>query len=311
MEFSRKIVIQQNPNFRKSQILQLYNSLVKRDWYPFDENGYVHFKLDNEEMQSLPADDKGISKQLSEVEKAQEHYLPISIQFLNKTNKRHATLLHQKNEYIFHLEIENSDNQNKLFKEFHLSIKNSIPESFHLNKIEWISNPKEEVVRLETEMYHEGVLILASSKRLIQYFKDRKFNYDYPTGISELIRQKIIIAVDSKDYDYTTILEKENVEKWEFGYFNVLEFESNDELLILHHGDFTMICDKHNGDYKSYGWKHIISIPIEHAKEQVILIAKPEDRNDKRLIFQFKKIERKLKRNFLVNYEEIPTHNKA
>ena len=71
-----------------------------------------------------------------------------------------------------------------------------------------------------------------------------------------------------------------------------------------------MICDKHNGDYKSYGWKNLIVIPIKQAKDQVMLIAKPNDLQDKRLIIQFTDIERRQNKNFWIEYVGIPTNNK-
>lgn len=310
MGFSREIVLRQNPNFKSSQIELLYNSLVKGDFHPFDDNGYVHFKIDNEEITSLPADSKGLNEQTKAIKNAQENKFPVSIQFTHKINQRNITLINRGDEYRFHLEIRTSDDQFKLFNEFHESVKRSIPIEFHKNRIDWISNYNEEVIRCETDMHHEGVLVLCSSNRLKEYYKDKEYNYDYPNGLSDLLRQKRIIAIDSKDYQYSTILERERITEWSFGYYNSIDFTDNDELLILHYGDFTMICDNHNGDYKSYGWKHIIALPIEEKKDQVMLIAKPKDEEDKRLIIQFREIDRILKKNNWLEYEGIPTHNK-
>ncbi len=310
MGFSREIVLRQNPNYKSSQIELLYNSLVKGDFHPFDDSGFVHFKIDNEEISSLPADDKGLNEQTKAIKNAQENNLPISIQFTHKINQRNITLINRGDEYRFHLEIRTSDDQFKLFYEFYDSLKKSIPMEFHKNRIDWISNYNEEVIRCETDMHHEGVLILCSSNRLKEYYKDKEYNYDYPNGLSDLLRQKRLIAIDSKDYQYSTILEREKITEWSFGYYNSIDFTDNDELLILHYGDFTMICDNHNGDYKSYGWKHIIALPIEKEKEQVMLIAKPKEDIDKRVVIQFTNTNRRQNKNNWIEYEGIPTHNK-
>lgn len=309
MGFSREIVVYQNPNFNNSQIQLLFESMIKGDWQPFDYNGYVHFKVEDE-IQSLPADDEGIQSLLNAITKAQTENKSISIQFTNKQNHRKATLLYSDKKYTFHLEIGTTDNQYELFEQFHTSIKNAIPAEFHGNKIEWINNYNEEIVRCETDMYHEGVLILASHENLKKHYQEKDFDYSFPSGLEQLLKEKVIIAIDAKDNDFTTILETEKISNWQFGYINSIQFEENDELLILHHGDFTMICDSYKGDYVSYGWKHIISIPIEIGREQSVLIAKPEDENDRKLIFQLIPTERAVKRNRIINIEEIPTHNK-
>lgn len=310
MGFSREIVVHQNPNFKRSQVNLLYTSLVTKYFHPFDLNGYVHFRLANQEIQSLPADDVGIAKQLEAVKIAAESNIPISIQFTHKENQRNVTLIQNENQYRLWLEIRNNDNQYRLFEEFHKAISSSISSGFHLNRIDWISNYNEEIIRCETDMYHEGVLVLASHKNLKKHYENRDFNYDFPNGISELLREKIIIAIDCLDYDFKTIFEREKISEWLFGYIGAIKFEKDDELLVLHHGDFTMICNNHNGDYKSYGWQHIINIPIEESKEQTIQISKPKDPEDRRLVLQFVTNESRYNHNKLITYESIPTHNK-
>lgn len=309
MGFSREIVVHQNPYFKKSQVNLLYTSLVNKYLHPFDLNGYVHFRLANQEIQSLPADDVGIAKQDEAVKMAEQSNIPISIQFTHKENQRNVTLIQNNNQYRFWLEIRTKDDQYKLFEEFHKEIIDSIPSEFHLNRIDWVSNYNEEIIRCETDMNHEGVLILASHKNLKKYYENNDFNSDFPSGISELLKERIVIAIECKDYDFKTTLEKEKISEWLFGYIAAIQFEENDELLLLHHGDFTMICDNHNGDYKSYGRKHLISISIEEPRVQTIQISKPKDKEDRRLILQFVPTEIRYNHNKLLEYESIPTHN--
>ena len=164
---------------------------------------------------------------------------------------------------------------------------------------------------MQTDLKHEGVLMLCSSSRLKEFYEKNKFDYTFPDGLDSLFNQKIAIAIDSKDFEYTTIVETVKITDWKFGFYNSIDFLDNDELLVMGHVDFTMICDYHSGDYISYGLKNIISIPIEKKKDQVFLIAKPKDKEDKRLIFQFTNIERRLKKNCWIEYEGIPTHSKG
>lgn len=310
MGISREILLKQNPNFKSSQIELLYHSLINGDFDPFDVNGYVHFKLDDRELISLLADDIGLKEQEKALRIAQENNIPISIQLSHNQHKKNITLVHFGNDYRFQLESIASDDQYKLIYKTHESIKKCIPNEFHGNRIDWIMEHSEEIIRCETDMHHEGVLILCSSNRLKEFYKDKEFNYDYPDGLSDLLGQRIIIAIDSKDYSYSTIIEKEILTEWEFGYYNSIEFTNNDKLLVLHHGDFTMICDNHQGDYMSYRWPHIIALPIENEKDQVMFIAKPNEENDRKLIIQFQDIASRKIENNLIEYERIPTHNK-
>jgi hypothetical protein len=311
MEYPRQIVIHPNPNFKEPQIQKLCNSLQEHNWLPFDWNGYVHYKGGNNlDIQSLPADNIGIEKQNDAIDFAQKTNSSISLQFYNDRLKKGMTLIYSENQYTFYLESSNEENDLEEFDKYHSSIYSALFENFYLNKIEWRKGSQNSVFRCFTDMYHEGVMILASSNKLKQYYSEREFDYDFPEGIRDLIAANYIIAVNSSDFEYSTIIELEQISNLKFGYFNTLEFESKDELLVLHHGDFTMICDKHKGDYKSYGWKHIISIPIEKQTSQEILIGKLETEETTKLVFQFSNIERKARKNLMVEIEGIPTHNK-
>lgn len=311
MEYPRQIVIHPNPNFKESQLKKLYYSLQEHYWLPYDWNGYVHYKGDNDsDIQSLPADDIGIEKQNDAIDFAQKNNSSITLQFYNDRMKKGLTLIYSENQYTFYLETPNEETELDDFDKYHSSIYNALFGNFYLNKIEWRKGSQNSVFRCFTDMYHEGVMILASSNKLKQYYSEREFDYNFPEGIRDLIAANYIIAVNSLDYEYSTIIELEKISNLEFGYFNTLELDSNDELLVLHHGDFTMICDKHHGDYKSYGWKHIISIPIEKQTNQEILIGKLEKQETTNLIFQFSGVERKARKNLMLEIEGIPTHNK-
>ena len=317
-----EIILYQNPNFKSSQIEMLYRTMINGNFYPFDNNGYVNFRIDHHQITSLPADDNGINKQEQAIKFAQENNVPISIQFSEIATKRNVTLIHNEHEYKFHLEIKKSDDQYKMFNDFHKSIKENIPVEFHMNKIEWISNHNEEIVRCETNLYHEGVLILASSNKLKSYFFSHTFNYDFPNGLEELLTSCSIIAINAYDSGFITIIDFDNIEKNNKAIASNIYVEGKsikgdiifenkyDELLLLNHADFTMICNYHKGDYKHYGWKHIISIPMISKGRQRFKIWKENTINGDKLIFQTAPTEPKLDENKLINLEEIPTNNK-
>jgi hypothetical protein len=103
----------------------------------------------------------------------------------------------------------------------------------------------------------EGVLVLASSQGLIQEFSEKEFNYDFPDGLTKLLKEQKIIALLTSEGDDLLIDIQENEELNSDNFDKVvsqyLNFKEKDELLLLSHAEFTMICRK-GGNYKSYGW---------------------------------------------------------
>lgn len=102
----------------------------------------------------------------------------------------------------------------------------------------------------------EGVLVIASSKALITEYKDKKFDYNFPDGISKLLKEHKIIALTTSEGD-NLIIEFDNSKDLKLQcdkeFNQMLKLDMNDELLILSHSEFTQICDK-NGDYHNYKW---------------------------------------------------------
>ena len=115
----------------------------------------------------------------------------------------------------------------------------------------------------------EGVLIIASSNSLKRKYKNEEFDYNFPEGINEMINQNSIIAITNSGGD-NIIAEYEINKKIEYyDYDKVIEqsieLSDNDELLILSHSEFTMICDK-DGNYKNYGFPITFSEPMKKGK---------------------------------------------
>lgn len=100
----------------------------------------------------------------------------------------------------------------------------------------------------------EGVLIIASSNSLKQKYKTEQFNYDFPDGISQLINDNSIIAITNSGGDSLLVefsMQKQiNITEFDKVIEQSIKLSENDELLILSHAEFTMICDK-DGDFKN------------------------------------------------------------
>jgi hypothetical protein len=107
------------------------------------------------------------------------------------------------------------------------------------------------------KILNEGVLILASAKKLAEEYADKFFNYDFPDGLSKLLGENSIVALTTSDGD-DIVLEVLTKKEKLIGDFDKvitqwIELKSGDQLLILTHGEFTQICSK-KGDYKIAGW---------------------------------------------------------
>lgn len=104
----------------------------------------------------------------------------------------------------------------------------------------------------------EGVLVLASSKGLIEEYQNKDFNYDFPEGLNNLLDEHKIIALTTEKGDDLLIDIKQNVDLPTTNFDNeinqCLSFQPKDELLILSHANFTQICRFNKGNYKHYRW---------------------------------------------------------
>ena len=155
----------------------------------------------------------------------------------------------------------------------------------------------------------EGVLIIASSNSLKEKYKTDEFNYDFPDGLSQLILNNSIIAITNSGGDNLLVefsLEKElDIIEFDKIIEQSIELSENDELLILSHTEFTMICDN-DGDYKNdNSWPIKFSKPIEKGKFQVqIAVIDVEEEFEKynayfKVNINLKKISEVLTTNFV------------
>ena len=112
------------------------------------------------------------------------------------------------------------------------------------------------------------------------------------------------------DYSFQTIVETERITEIDSKLVNFIDFDKDDKLLILHHGQFTMICDDKKGDYTQYGFKDIIiNIPIEFSGLQGMTLSRSGDEYEGELIIQFNNNSSTSKANSLLQINEVPTHN--
>ena len=210
--------------------------------------------------------------------------------------------------YRFELRISRDEDEIHLFKQYYRKIKSSIENLNYILHIEWKTHYSNDIVRRISNVSHEGVLIIASSKRLKEYYTNNKFDYDFPKGINELIDKRIIIAINCWDYDFETIIEIEKFTNINSDLINSIEFEKDDELLILNHSQFTMMCHFNGGDYKQHG-DIITPTPIESPGLQRMAFSRSGGDYDGELIIQFENKNKTNDSNRLIVIDEIPTHN--
>lgn len=121
----------------------------------------------------------------------------------------------------------------------------------------------------EFKLITEGVLVLASSQSLKNKYSRVEFDYSFPSGLAELLNNNSIIALTTSDGDDLNIKvrEGENLNRIKYDKFieQTLHFTDFDELLILSHAEFTMICSNNKGDYKNYGWPLKFNRTIEQG----------------------------------------------
>lgn len=306
MGYSREIIVYQNPRFQKGQIVELIKNLLSNGWsfkcrsdideiiYTLNAGDWLKINLNEEQKLFEGLNSLDINKSFG------------GVQLRNEKLDRVGWVYQFESRYRFELQISSGEDEKLLFPKFYSAFKSSIEELEHLFHIEWRTDYSNKIVKCTTNLYHEGVLILASSKKLRNYFKERKFSYEFPSGIEELIETNSVIVINCWDNEISTHIEIEEFSEVNKKLKNSIEFEEGDELLIMHHGDFTMICDNHNGNYKNYDYKSVISIPIETARKQVIVISKNMAENE--IIFQFEYDKRENGQNELIDFKEIPTH---
>lgn len=105
----------------------------------------------------------------------------------------------------------------------------------------------------------EGVLIIASTKGLKEYYSGRDFEYGFPDDLFELFKEGIIFAAVTEESINELIIMHEDSEVVNLldykilANYNVLNVQEDDRILVLDHATFTQICDWNHGDYIEYG----------------------------------------------------------
>ena len=108
----------------------------------------------------------------------------------------------------------------------------------------------------EFKLITEGVLVLASANSLVDEYKDKEFDYNFPEGIEKLAEENKIIALLTSSGGTLNI--KTQVEQpLDRGAYDTiitqhLHLSMMDALLIMSHGQFTLICDQGGNYMKSF-----------------------------------------------------------
>lgn len=312
MGYFREIIAYQNPRYKETQLVELVKSLEINGWS-------IHANWDNDNIRYTLNPGDWIDINGSNTEKLFEDLDNLLYEdsfggiLLKHTKLDRIIWVYQYNgKYRFELGIGSDENEPELFKVYFNNLNNAINKLEHIFHIEWRTHYSNSVIRSITDKYHEGVLVLASSKRLKQYYSQNEYNGNFPEGLSDLLENNIIIAINCLDHCFSTIVEIEETTLINIELANSIEFEEDDKLLILHHGEFTMICNYNNGDYTKYRFKDIIiTIPIESATKQIMSISKSGQDDDGELILQFVHEGSITTPNKLIDINEVPTHNNA
>jgi len=124
----------------------------------------------------------------------------------------------------------------------------------------------------------EGVLIFANITKCKTYYSDKEFDYDYPEGLSELLKQGIIhiITTDEDVEEVNFVFDKNEIDRdmWEFhDSYNYLRVDEGDEIRAISHADFTQMCNHYNGNLEAYidssiTLKNILNSGQEKTKEE-------------------------------------------
>lgn len=102
----------------------------------------------------------------------------------------------------------------------------------------------------------EGVLIIANITKCKEYYSDKPFDYNYPSGLAALLAKGIIHIVttdeDVEQIDFTFDPEEIDLNSWKYhDSYNYLRVETNDEIRLISHASFTQMCDQHKGDFEA------------------------------------------------------------
>lgn len=124
----------------------------------------------------------------------------------------------------------------------------------------------------------EGVLIFANITKCKNYYSDKDFDYAYPEGLSELLKQGIIhiITTDEDVEEVNFVFDKNEIDlnMWEFhDSYNYLKIDEGDEIRAISHADFTQMCHNYKGNLEVYldnslALKNILSSVSEKNKEE-------------------------------------------
>ena len=308
MGYFREIIAYQHPRIKETQLVNLVKDLKANGWLfqGRTDNDNLTYTINSGDWIQLEGNET--DKLFSDLSSLTYENSFGGMQLKHPEFERILWVYQYEGKYRFELQISRDENEIHLFNQYFKKLQPAIENLKHILHIEWRTHYSNDVVRRMSNVSHAGVLIIASSKRLKEYYSNNKFNYDFPVGIKDLIDKKIIIAINCLDYDFETILETEKFTRINDTLVSSIEFKEEDELLILNHSQFTMICHYNEGDYSKHG-DLITPIQIESPGIQKMSFARSKENYDGEMIIQFNNNEKRNTVNRLIEIDEIPTHN--
>ena len=303
-----RIIAYQHPRIKETQLVNLVKDLKANGWLfqGRTDNDNLTYTINSGDWIQLEGNET--DKLFSDLSSLTYENSFGGMQLKHPEFERILWVYQYEGKYRFELQISRDENEIHLFNQYFKKLQPAIENLKHILHIEWRTHYSNDVVRRMSNVSHAGVLIIASSKRLKEYYSNNKFNYDFPVGIKDLIDKKIIIAINCLDYDFETILETEKFTRINDTLVSSIEFKEEDELLILNHSQFTMICHYNEGDYSKHG-DLITPIQIESPGIQKMSFARSKENYDGEMIIQFNNNEKRNTVNRLIEIDEIPTHN--
>ena len=169
MGYFREIIAYQHPKIKETQLVSLVKDLNSSGWLlqGRTDNDNLIYTLNAGDWFEIDGADT--AKLFSDLEKLAYENSYGGIQLRHPELDRVMWVYQYDGKYRFELRISRDEDEIHLFKQYYRKIKSSIENLNYILHIEWKTHYSNDIVRKISNVSHEGVLIIASSKRLKEY----------------------------------------------------------------------------------------------------------------------------------------------